>query len=69
MVRHTITPSLSTLNKEVKMSTTNVRVSFYLEMNDYNKLKELADTMTIERGIKTSVHNLAKSYVLKVLKN
>lgn len=51
------------------MTTTNIRVSFYLELDDFNKLKDLADTMTIERGIKTSVHNLAKSYVLKALKN
>lgn len=43
------------------------RVSFYLNEDDYDKLKELADDMTILRGIDTSVNDLAKSYVIKTI--
>ena len=43
------------------------RISFYLEENDYDKLKELADDMTVLRGIDTSVNDLAKSYVIKTI--
>ena len=43
------------------------RISFYFDENEYKKIKELADDMTILRGIKTSVNDIAKSYVLKVM--
>ena len=43
------------------------RISFYLEESDYDKLKELADDMTVLRGIDTSVNDLAKSYVIKTI--
>lgn len=43
------------------------RVSFYLDENEYKRITELAENMTILRGIKTSVNDIAKSYVLKVM--
>ena len=51
------------------MGTTNYRISFYVSESEYNELKERADTMTIERGIKTSIHEIAKSYVLKTIRD
>ena len=44
---------------------TNHRISFYLDDNEYAKIVKLAEDMTLLRGIKTSVNDIAKSYVLK----
>lgn len=45
----------------------NHRISFYLTDSEYEQISKLADDMTILRGIKTSVNDIAKSYVLRVM--
>ena len=47
----------------------NVRVSFYVDEQTYNKLKSKADDMTVSRGIPTKVSDMAKKYVVDALKD